>query len=116
MGISLYNFRLNLGKATMIPMDVTKEVKRDGKVINLDGCQWKVGKGYICHNDAYQKGHICLSADMGKSHYYLKPMSGNHSIITQITQDCICMRSKCKKFVGSEFYAVPQSEGVNTCL
>lgn len=107
---------LNFGDAILTPMDIPKEIKLDGTIEDLGECQWRAGRGYVYNNNIYQEGHVCLKPDSGKCHYHLKIVFQNHFVIVQITQNCICLRSRCNRFTVNKFYVISQIESVNICV
>lgn len=48
--------------------------------------------------------------DEGKCHYNLKPEQEKHSVTVVIKHVCVCVRSRCPKFVVNEFYTVVLDE------
>nr|XP_025036111.1 uncharacterized protein LOC112544338 [Pelodiscus sinensis] len=95
-----------------------KEEDSTLRTVNLQACVKQVSLGYTCTTGLWENDHICFNPDFGKCHYDLHPSSDNdnHSVVVQIADGCICIRSLCSHFMVNTYYKVMNLGTSNLCL
>lgn len=88
------------------------------KTVNLQACVEQMSLGYTCTTGLWEENHICLNSDQGECHYDLHPSDSNnsHSVVVQVAEGCICIRSLCPVFTVNTFYKVKNLKENNICL
>nr|XP_006133709.1 uncharacterized protein LOC102448439 [Pelodiscus sinensis]XP_006133710.1 uncharacterized protein LOC102448439 [Pelodiscus sinensis]XP_025045717.1 uncharacterized protein LOC102448439 [Pelodiscus sinensis] len=87
-------------------------------VVNMQACIAQNHLGYVCTTSLWNQGHLCLNEAEGECNYelHLTPLGNNHSVVVQIDQHCICIRSLCPVFTVNKFYTVVMPNFTNLCL
>uniref|UniRef100_K7FYT3 Uncharacterized protein n=1 Tax=Pelodiscus sinensis TaxID=13735 RepID=K7FYT3_PELSI len=88
------------------------------EIINMQACMFQDHLGYVCTSNLWTQGHLCLNSAEGECNYELHStlLGNNKSVVVQIDQHCVCIRSLCPSFTVNKFYTVVMPKLTNLCL